>query len=59
MALVDLLDAWTAELGVPGLQELGLSKSDVPTVLAGISANSMRTNPVVLTSAELGQILTG
>ena len=56
-ALVDLLDIWTATLGAPSLGELGLGEADVPTVLAGVSANSMRTNPVALTPAELRQIL--
>ncbi len=56
-ALVDLLDSWTATLGVPSLGELGLTQSDVPEILAGISANSMRTNPVALSATELGSIL--
>ena len=58
-ALVDLLDRWTATLRVPRLSELGLGPSDVPTVLAGVSANSMRTNPILLTPDELASLLGG
>ena len=56
-ALVDLLVGWTATLGVPRLADLGMRAADVPNVLAGVSANSMRTNPVALTEPELAAIL--
>ena len=57
IALVALLTTWTGTLRAPRLSQLGLAPSDVATVLAGVSANSMRTNPITLTPTELGQIL--
>lgn len=56
-ALVELLADWTLRLGVPRLVDLGMRAADVPNVLAGVSANSMRTNPVVLTEPEMAAIL--
>jgi alcohol dehydrogenase class IV len=59
VALVELLASWSATLDAPRLGALGLRRSDVPVVLAGVSANSMRTNPVTLTESELAGILLG
>ena len=59
VALVELLASWSATLDAPRLGALGLRRSDVPVVLAGVSANSMRTNPVTLTESELADILLG
>ncbi|MCY7419081.1 MAG: iron-containing alcohol dehydrogenase, partial [Chloroflexi bacterium] len=56
-ALVELLVDWTVTLGVPRLADLGMRAADVPNVLAGVSANSMRTNPVALTEPEMAAIL--
>jgi alcohol dehydrogenase len=58
-ALVELLASWTVALDAPRLSELGLRESDAATILAGVSSNSMRTNPVGLTDAELAAILLG
>lgn len=52
--LVDLSDA----LGVPGLGAYGVSRSDVPEVVAKAAvASSMKGNPIVLTTDELTEIL--
>jgi len=56
-ALVELLVDWTVTLGVPRLADLGMRAADVPNVLAGVSANSMRTNPIALTEPEMAAIL--
>jgi alcohol dehydrogenase len=56
-ALSDLLTAWTAALGAPRLGALGLRPDDIPTVLAGVSTNSLSGNPVDLGVDHLGSIL--
>jgi len=46
------------ELGVPGFAEYGMGESDFADVVTqAISASSMKGNPVVLTKAELAEIL--
>jgi alcohol dehydrogenase len=56
-ALLSMLDAWTAALRLPRLRDFGLRAADLPRVVAGARGGSMRTNPVVLTDAELTAIL--
>ncbi len=56
-ALIDLLSSWTETLGAPDLHQLGLEPSDIASVVAGVSVNSMRTNPIELTPTELREIL--
>jgi len=48
-----------AALRVPGLGALGLAPGDVPAVVAdALAASSARGNPVVLTAAELTDVVT-
>ncbi len=56
-ALIDTLGMWTQRLGAPRPRDLGLASDDAARVVAGVSGNSMRTNPVSLTDAELRTIL--
>ena len=56
-ALLALLTGWTSTLGTPRLGDLGFGPSDVGAVLAGISTSSLSTNPVALSTADLGAIL--
>ncbi len=56
-ALVATLHGWSAALGVPGLGHWGVTASDIPALVADGRGSSMRTNPVVLTDAELASIL--
>ena len=63
MARADDLVAWLGEtvaaLGVPGLGELGLDHGDVPAVVTdALAASSTRGNPVVLSPAEMTDVLT-
>jgi alcohol dehydrogenase class IV len=49
----------TAALGIPGLSSYGLRTDDLPKVVAaGQKASSMRGNPIPLSDAEVGEILT-
>jgi alcohol dehydrogenase class IV len=57
-ALVATLDAWSAALAVPGLHHWGVTAAAIPALVADARGSSMRTNPIVLTDAELAGILT-
>ena len=56
-ALVALLADWRARLSVPELSAFGIVERDLPAVVAGARGSSMKTNPIVLTDAELLAIL--
>lgn len=57
-AAVAWVQALCRDLGVPGLSAYGLSLSDVPAVVAKAqNASSMKKNPIVLSEAELTEIL--
>jgi len=56
-ALVEQLAAWTAETALPGLRAFGMGEGDVDRVVANSRGSSMKTNPVVLTDAELAGLL--
>lgn len=56
-ALVELLADWTRRLAIPRLRELGVGAGDVPQLVAESRGSSMRTNPIVLTDAEVAEIL--
>jgi alcohol dehydrogenase len=55
--LVDLLGRWTEEMALARLGVYGLGEADVPRVVASARGSSMRTNPVVLTDGEIGDLL--
>ncbi len=55
--LLAMLGAWTDELKLPRLGDYGMTRDDVPHVVAGSRGNSMRTNPVELTDSEITSIL--
>jgi alcohol dehydrogenase len=55
--LVDLLDRWTSRLLLPRLSAYGMAHSDIAHVVANSRGNSMKTNPMVLTDAEIAEIL--
>jgi alcohol dehydrogenase class IV len=52
-ALVNLLAGWTERLQLPRLGDYGLTADDLDHVVAHARGSSMRTNPVVLTDAEI------
>ena len=55
--LVDSLRRWEAELALPRLAAYGIGESDLPRIVAASRGGSMKTNPIVLTDAELTDIL--
>jgi alcohol dehydrogenase len=52
-ALVALLDAWTERLRLPRLGRFGLTADGLDHVVAHSRGSSMKTNPIVLTDAEV------
>lgn len=55
--LVDSLRRWEVELALPRLAAYGIGESDLPRIVAASRGGSMKTNPIVLTDAELTDIL--
>jgi len=55
--LLAVLDSWTEELKLSRLGAYGMTEADISQVVAGSRGNSMRTNPVVLTDAEISVVL--
>ncbi|MDH5485438.1 MAG: iron-containing alcohol dehydrogenase [Gammaproteobacteria bacterium] len=56
-ALLALLQEWTEQLRLPRLEQLGLSDDGIDHVVAHSRGSSMKTNPIVLTDAEIRQLL--
>ena len=55
--LVDSLRRWEVQLALPRLAAYGIGESDLPRIVAASRGGSMKTNPIVLTDAELTDIL--
>ncbi len=56
-ALTRALEAWTNRLGLSKLGAYGVEESDITRVVAGCRGGSMKTNPIVLTDAEIAGIV--
>jgi alcohol dehydrogenase class IV len=56
-ALQATLEAWTTALRIPRLGDFGAAPRDLPALVTESRGSSMRTNPVVLTDAEIAEIL--
>jgi alcohol dehydrogenase len=56
-ALIELLNAWTERLELPKLSQYGLQCEDLNHVVSHSRGSSMKTNPIVLTDAEICTIL--
>lgn len=56
-ALVETLRAWTERLCLPRLGDYGMSANDIARVVAGSRGSSMKTNPIVLSDDEIGDIV--
>jgi alcohol dehydrogenase len=55
--LVDTLRQWERTLDLPRLSACRLTSADFPRIVADSRGSSMKTNPVVLTDAEITRIL--
>ena len=56
-SLIDLLAQWTADLALPRLSQYGLREAGLDKVIANCRGNSMKTNPIVLSDDEIGEVL--
>ncbi|MDQ5909239.1 MAG: hypothetical protein QG599_1334 [Pseudomonadota bacterium] len=56
-ALLALLNEWTERLNLPRLSAYGIQASDFPHVVAHSRGSSMKTNPLVLSDAEITEVL--
>lgn len=56
-ALLATLEDWTRRLELPRLSAYGVRGEDIPRIVAHSRGSSMKTNPVVLTDAEIGEVL--
>jgi alcohol dehydrogenase len=55
--LVTLLEEWTERLALPRLGSFGMTEADIPRVVEHCRGGSMQTNPLVLTDAEVADLL--
>jgi alcohol dehydrogenase len=55
--LVHTLASWTQKLDLPRLSAFGVTEADIPRLVANSRGSSMKTNPVVLTDDEIGQVI--
>uniref|UniRef100_Q07SA4 Iron-containing alcohol dehydrogenase n=1 Tax=Rhodopseudomonas palustris (strain BisA53) TaxID=316055 RepID=Q07SA4_RHOP5 len=56
--LVGVLEDWTQGMALPSLSALGVAPHDVDRIVAGSRGASMKTNPIVLTDAEISSVVT-
>ncbi len=55
--LVEVIDDWTRRLQLPSLATLGVTGGDVGRIVARCRGSSMKTNPIVLTDADVERIV--
>jgi alcohol dehydrogenase len=55
--LIEILEDWTGRLGIAQLGSYGVDEADIPRIVANSRGSSMKTNPVVLTDAEIAGLL--
>ncbi|MEA3411425.1 MAG: iron-containing alcohol dehydrogenase [Pseudomonadota bacterium] len=56
-ALVERLDEWTRRLDLPPLSHYGIDEQALDSIVAHSRGSSMKTNPVVLSDAEVREVL--
>lgn len=56
-ALMETLEQWTAELALPRLSAFAMGAGDVARVVGESRGSSMKTNPIVLTDAEIESVV--
>jgi len=56
-ALLALLDEWTERLSLPRLAAYGIQENDFAHVVAHSRGSSMKTNPIVLSDAEIADVM--
>lgn len=56
-ALVETLEHWTQCMALPKLTDYGVTTQDIPRIVANSRGSSMKTNPIILTDEEVGEII--
>ena len=56
-ALLETLEAWTRRLQLPRLSTYGINQTDSERIAANSRGSSMKTNPIVLSDAEIMRVL--
>ncbi|MDH5327391.1 MAG: iron-containing alcohol dehydrogenase [Gammaproteobacteria bacterium] len=56
-ALMQCLQDWKVQLGLPGLGQYGVSGTDVDDLVKNARGSSMKTNPIELTDEEIGALI--
>jgi len=56
-ALVETLADWTRRMDLPRLSAYGIGESDIERIVANSRGSSMKTNPIVLSDAEIGALV--
>jgi len=56
-ALVQVLADWTARMEIPHLGAYGVKETDIARVVADSRGSSMKTNPIVLSDEEVGEVV--
>jgi len=56
-ALLETLEDWTRRLDLPRLPAYGVTEGDFGRIVAHSRGSSMKTNPIVLTDAEVAEVL--
>ncbi|MBU0657120.1 MAG: iron-containing alcohol dehydrogenase [Gammaproteobacteria bacterium] len=55
--LMYTLESWSRKLKLPRLLDFGVTEADIPRLVANSRGSSMKTNPVMLTDAEIGAVI--
>ncbi len=55
--LIEILWKWTEQLGIARLGSYGVREADVDKIVASSRGSSMQTNPLVLTDAEIAEVV--
>lgn len=55
--VVHTLQTWAQQLNLPRLRDFGVTQADIPRLVANSRGSSMKTNPIVLSDAEIAQVI--
>ncbi len=55
--LLETLEQWTDAMQLPRLSKYGVTREDIPRIVANSRGSSMKTNPILLTDEEIAEIL--
>ena len=56
-ALISTLENWTQAMALPRLSAFGIDEEAIPKLVANSRGSSMKTNPIVLSDAEISELI--